>query len=125
MRNRAQRATYRLTAQGLDGAERVTGIGLSGAWYYVPVRLLLLACLVGCVGEDEPEVRTLAPDASIDSPPVDACTQEPSRGCCDLLPDADAVIACSSQGMNPGECGVIVCHAADCTRSALSFCVPD
>jgi hypothetical protein len=93
------------------------------------MRWLCVIVLAGCFGESEPRpdggVHLITVDAATDSAPADACVSEPSAGCCDLMPDVDAVIACSTQGMNPGECGVAVCFAADCTRAALSFCVPD
>lgn len=92
------------------------------------MRWLLVLCLTGCMGDDSaPELHiVMPPDAAIDSSaaPVDACAQEPSHGCCDLLPDTGAVATCASQGVPAGSCGVAVCFTADCSRVAVDFCAP-
>lgn len=89
-------------------------------------RALLVVVLLGaCAGPDDPiDVRLLAPDAAIDAPLPDACVETPSDGCCALLPDTSAVIACSIEGQPPEACGVIACRRADCSTLKLNYCVP-
>lgn len=89
-------------------------------------RVLLLAALIGgCADETttQPDASvTLLPDAAAAT--TDACVRDPSHGCCDLLPDEDAVRTCSYQGLAPGTCGVAVCWQADCSSVRLNFCAP-
>lgn len=89
---------------------------------------ILIALALGACGDNlGPEIEIVAPDAAIDAPidaPPDACTREPSGDCCALLPDESAVRACVIATANPGDCGVIVCWHADCSRTTLNYCAP-
>jgi hypothetical protein len=83
----------------------------------VVMRLMCLVVMVGCI-ESEPEPM---PDAGVERT-ADACVREVTGGCCDLLPDEDAVRECITADMEPGTCGVMACWAADCTLTKVNFC---
>lgn len=90
------------------------------------IRLMLIALVVvGCGDNVPPDVHLVtAPDAALDVPP-DACMREPSAGCCELLPDQNAVRSCAIAGiLEPGACGVAVCWLATCELLRINFCVP-
>lgn len=84
------------------------------------LKVIAVVMLVGCASESAPEPM---PDAREAMQVTDASTCQPSR-CCALLPDVDAVRACETEWLNSGDCGVIVCFAADCTSTKIPFCVP-
>lgn len=90
------------------------------------MRLQLILCLLVACAPDDPLDIELLPDAGIDAAPMDAaaCSTEPTHGCCDLLPDTNAVAACEAAAQPPDVCGVLVCQQADCTNVPVHFCTP-
>lgn len=85
---------------------------------FCPLLVLLLAC-----GPDDPiDLTVVPPDAAIDARPPDACVAEPTRGCCELLPDQSAVIGCITADLPPDSCGVVVCKQRDCTNVPVHYC---
>lgn len=78
-----------------------------------------MICCVACVETHEP----VPPDAQPQQPVADACVREPSDGCCELLPDEEALRECIKQQTQdtPG-CGVYLCWQSDCTLQRYNFC---
>jgi hypothetical protein len=83
------------------------------------MRLVMMACLIGCVEAGEP-----MQDAGVATLQIDACVREPSGDCCTLLPDMDAVGRCIKEQLaDTVGCGVYVCWSADCQLTRIPFCV--
>ena len=89
------------------------------------LRLLVLAPLFAACTDG----RVIAPDAGVDAQTEidaqpDACVAEPTQGCCEHLPDEDAVRECLIGQVGSGACGQAVCVQADCSVVRVNFCAP-
>lgn len=89
------------------------------------LRLTLVVLLLAACGESE----VTGPDAGVDTQTEtdarpDACVAEPTQGCCERLPDEDAVRQCLVDASAPGACGQAACVQSDCSVVRVNFCAP-